>query len=197
MQNAELLKIRYKSNAKEFRQQLAAEWRETEELYRKNGTGVMGNCQMLERLSFLAGEDWRKNGKRYSDRQRVFSFYYHPKHSDPVRVEYFLSRFSNVVLLPPKRCHSIRSAMGIRNNSAKSYEPTGNVLLIKRFLDSQQTADQRFFTCNEIIMKVLGAAELDITPSQQASVGKVMARLGWEKRREATGKRRWFYVRPS
>jgi predicted P-loop ATPase len=34
------------------------------------------------------------------------------------------------------------------------------------------------------------------TPAEQRRVGKAMKVLGWERKRETTGSREWYYVRP-
>ena len=71
---------------------------------------------------------------------------------------------------------------------------------IKSWLDGKVTggapAMPRDDCTSEDVLRGLGLDVRDWNLPNQQRVGKIMARLGWERQRKNTAEREWFYVRP-
>ncbi len=98
---------------------------------------------------------------------------------------------------PPVWCVFTRAAMGLKQ--AKGHYQT-NADFNKRIIDylySSETAKIDRFTVNDILIRAAGLSELDIQAKHQTDVGRLMALLGWVRRRETIPPRRFYYLRPT
>lgn len=105
--------IRRKRKTQDIKREIRQEWNDTERDYRAGKPRNPDCFWRLPQMAAAAGEDYRKNGHLYGQRQKTFEFYWKPRQAEPIKVKYFLSRLGAVVLLPPKNCIHTRAAMGI------------------------------------------------------------------------------------
>ncbi|WP_221054513.1 hypothetical protein [Methylomonas koyamae] len=182
---------------KVYRQEIEDEWRETELGYMTNNPRNPARFYMLAKLAKAAGDDFRKNGHNYSEWARNFAFDWRPANAGSIKVQYYITRFGYIALKPPAWCVFTRAAMGLKQ--AKGHYQT-NADFNKRIVDylySSETAKIDRFTVNDLLIRAVGLSELDIKIKQQTDVGRLMAFLGWDRRRETIPPRRHYYARPA
>jgi predicted P-loop ATPase len=75
---------------------------------------------------------------------------------------------------------------------AARYEGDVYESLIADFIQHREQA-----TMEEIAIDCIGIEKSKITRPEQRRIGAAMKALGWERKRETTGARRWYYVRSS
>lgn len=185
------------AKANVYRQEIKDEWRETEIGYMMNKPRNPAQFYMLAKLAAAAGEDFRKNGHKYSEWARNFAFDWRPANAGSIRVEYYITRFGYIALKPPVWCVFTRVAMGLKQ--AKGHYQT-NADFNKRIADylySSETAKIDRFTVNDLLIRAAGLSELEIQAKHQTDVGRLMALLGWDRRRETIPPRRFYYLRPA
>lgn len=188
------LEVRKKRKADEFRRLIRQEWEETERGYRENTPRDAARFPTLSQLAEAAGRDFRKNGHRYGERKKTFRFYWKPANCEPIKVAYYLSRFSSVVLLPPESCYHTRLAMGLPTKPRTGIRAEWEKLLTD-YLNSPKAAGKHWFTTNDLLIRVLDIDEVAIKARDQALDGKIMKKLGWERTRKTLYPRRYGYAR--
>jgi|GEM_PF-6102112 len=182
---------RRKRKSYELRRRIRQEWEETERGYRENQPRNPANFPTLDQLAEAAGLDYRNNGRTYGERQKTFYFYWKPATCDQIKVAYYLSRFSSVVLLPPKRCYHTRLAAGLPVKEPDEWEKR-----LVDYLDSPEAAEKYWLTTKDLLIRVLNVDEAQITRKDQGAIGRIMKKLDWKRRRETVRPRRWGYSRP-
>lgn len=189
------VEIRRQRKANEIRKQIREEWEATECGYRENKRRDAANFPRLYQAAEAAGRDFRQNGHRYGERQKTFRFYWKIPNCDPIKVNYFLTRFGRVALLPPDWCYHTRSALGL-SVKKRTTRPDEWERLLLEYLNSPKAAGKRRFTTTDLLIRVLDIDEIRIKKIDQVTVGRIMKKLGWVRVRETVYPRRFGYVRP-
>ncbi|OQW66789.1 MAG: hypothetical protein BVN35_21125 [Proteobacteria bacterium ST_bin11] len=105
-------RIRRKRKTQGIKREIRQEWNDSEPDHRTGKPRNQACFWWLPKMASAASEDYRKNGHLYGQHRKTFEFYWKPRQAEPIKVKYFISRFS-VVLLPTKRCVHVRAAMGV------------------------------------------------------------------------------------
>jgi hypothetical protein len=187
--------VRRKHKANEIRRRIRQEWQETERDHMQNKVKAPANFPTLQQIAAAAGEDFRKHGHTYGTRKKIFRFYWKPANCERIKVAYYLTRFSRVAPLPPENCHYTRMALGLPTKKRTSIRDEWERSLVD-YLYSPKAAGKQWFTTNDLLIQVLGIDEIKVKPKDQFTVGRIMKKLGWNRRRQGSPPRRYGYDRP-